>query len=314
MLCCSRLGGIPAPVAVFWVLLAVLALGVSRQAILLGRNLGTTRHLVPSLRSVEQILAKIPLENGKRLATYLQYLDSAYLELTLNWICNVKPFHTVLPRTVFVAFDMQAYEALRKKSLEESLLLVFEPYQPRWSRREKDVQYGHSQYFNLMLYRTRMELMLLEAGVEFFLVESDATWHRDPAPLIFDLPGDVVALNDAMYPGDFMINHGFSSFRPRPRVLEFFRELEGEQGAGQRSGDEGNEQYIMQRLLADKYADLNVTYLDRNLFLNGKMYLSELGTQPLVRHNNFLIGTKAKVERAKDAGFWYLDPKGICHR
>jgi len=273
----------------------------------------------PSDAVIGEIVENIPTKNGERVPVYLVYLDMSYLKLTLNWICNVDKFQTVLNRTIFVAFDLTSHNALQKLSNsrkyqgKQGLRLVYEQYKvkkQKWGK--KEARYGGYLYFTMMLFRTRIEKLLLENGVNFFLVEADATWHLDPGDYLFNLAGDVVALNDG-YDGDRVINHGFSSFRPRPRVLEFFKELERLQATKSRTGDNANEQYYMQTLLATNFTDLDVTYLDSNLFCNGREYLKKSpGFDPWVRHNNYMIGTANKINRTKIGGWWYLDKDEKC--
>ena len=59
------------------------------------------------------------------------------------------------------------------------------------------MKYGEVAYYRYMLCRANLAANLLNAGITMWLVEADATWLRDPSPLVLSKPGDVVAMNDA---------------------------------------------------------------------------------------------------------------------
>jgi hypothetical protein len=244
---------------------------------------------------------------------YMQYLDKSYITMTKSWICNVIPFETILPRTIFVTTDQIAHDALvefshsvlrRVLPLLNVILIPFIPH----TANGKDLDYGTLQYYDMMLFRSGIDWQLLKNGIEFMTIEADAVWHQDPSSIIFSTPGDIITGNDRP-PGEIpLVSHGFSLYRSNPRVVEFLLTLLVKQEENFGSiGDSGNEQHIMTNLLQNEFHDLQVTFLNQNQFVNGEQFEDLNCPHCVVRQNNWVVGNQNKIERAKGMKFWYLD-------
>jgi FkbM family methyltransferase len=245
----------------------------------------------------------------------LQLLNEGYITMTLSWICNVRQFD-VLRRTLFVATDRAAYDALRE--FDSKLQVILRPYESK-----QELDYGQHEYFAYMLFRTRLIVDLLESGVTVWLVESDAVWLQDPTPIVLGTTADIVAMNDErppliVYQGGFHLTRPTDSSRRVWKTLYGkFEDLLKTSLPGAELGDTGSEQLLMDGILKSD-ENLIVHWLDPELFKPGIYYqdaevqLEEVGHQkavektPVLILNNWIIGNKAKIARAKRWGHWYL--------
>eukprot|EP01047_Picozoa_sp_COSAG01_P077061 COSAG01_NODE_13745_length_1542_cov_9.343967_1_plen_249_part_01 len=101
--------------------------------------------------------------------TFLIFLNAAYMDLTLNWICNVRALGNVLPNTAFVCGDPDTTKALLK--FDPSLHVFTQAYAQKGS-----VSYGTYEYFRLTVERLRVQNAMIQQGASIMVVEADAAW------------------------------------------------------------------------------------------------------------------------------------------
>ena len=103
---------------------------------------------------------------------FLLYLNEAFLAMTKNFICNLKKIGSadVLNQTIFVTTQKSTMTELL--NFDASLHVLSQEY----SGDQGDVSYGTSAYYKLTLERIRLQRDLILAGINVFIIESDATW------------------------------------------------------------------------------------------------------------------------------------------
>ena len=276
------------------------------------------RLLLPKDHALFQMMAKIQAETSM---VFLQINDLAYINVTKSWVCNVKDMVNVLRRTIFVATTAEtahALETFSRLELESKgyrpLNSVLVPYIPRSYRPIEgsfggQLRFGQRSYWDMMIFRTGLQLQILRSGVGFFVIESDAMWHADPTPvMMLHSVGDFASMDDH-YPGlKHMLTGGFTLFRNTAKVITLLQKLHEMQLDVFATKGEGNEQHMLMVLIKQDVT-VEVNWLNPDQFICGKFFRKNF-SQPLVRHNNYKNGLRLKIERMHEEGYWFLSDDG----
>jgi len=270
----------------------------------------------------------------------LQLLNRGYVTMTKNWVCNVLqklPANNILAKTLFVTTDAESFEAMRSFSGRDGALALH-VYKEEWAS-AKNLNYGQVAYYQMMLFRTRMLVRLLQDGVTVWLTEADAVWLGDPEPYVVTQTAgqeaaDIVTMSDRNQPGKFL-NGGFQFLRPTAKTLEVWQSVEKRLEKAVRSwkatedtrargvGNAGSEQLMLNEQIS-KTPGLHVAWVDPELFVSGLWYKTDVHGKsrgpagfgkrmPLVILNNWIVGNGAKIARAKANHHWYLtDDERTC--
>ena len=271
------------------------------------------------------------VEVARELATqwegviFVQFLDANYVEMTKHWICNVRKLEgNILKRTLIIALDDRAYVELNAFAAllaEKVNVVLAKTYEGETVDVEQEKVYGQVGYYMMMLRRTEMILSLLFANVDVLLVEADAVWFRNPLSQIVTLASqsDIALMDDD--PPNNSPQGGFMMIRANPATRDAFYEIllrQEEQlrpySAENRShdiGEEGNEQYIEALVLKKKsrQGKVSVKWLPSSAFISG-VYYSQRALREREGYSvilfNWIVGTSAKISRAKEHGHWHL--------
>lgn len=242
----------------------------------------------------------------------VQFLNAGYVEMTKSWICNVRSFKNVLNATLFLTTDHEAFDQLHR--FDTNLNLVRILYSA-----PKNMAYGQYSYRKYMLFRANTIVRLLQENVSVWLTESDAVWLKDPTDLVQNSTGDFVTMSDGL-PPEKLLQGGFLFLRPTPRTLALWTRMRAEIKAkietvqvGMDMGGFGSDQLTLNTIIK-KEKDLHIHWLDPQKFVPGLYYKNPKAyVLPVVVLNNWIIGNKAKKERAKKWGHWFLQQDGKCH-
>ena len=252
--------------------------------------------------------SEIQKENG---FVMIQLLNEGYAEMTKSWICNVHEFEGVLKSTLFVTTDTASFHQLRE--FHAGLNIVEISYNT-----PKEMSYGQYAYYNYMLFRTNLILLLLQNKITVWLTESDATWLSDPTDIILKTKGDYVTMSDFAPPGK-MLQGGFQFLRPTPATISVWQKLRQKMqlkmqntAIDSQMGDSGSEQLMLNNLISIE-PNLKLEWLDYSLFAPGQYYSNQqYYKNPMVILNNWIVGNHAKIKRAQQWGHWYLSKDGKC--
>ena len=254
--------------------------------------------------------SEIQKENG---FVMIQLLNEGYAEMTKSWICNVQEFEGVLNSTLFVTTDTASFHQLHE--FHAGLNIVEISYNT-----PKEMSYGQYAYYNYMLFRTNLILLLLQNKITVWLTESDATWLSDPTDIILKTKGDYVTMSDFAPPGK-MLQGGFQFLRPTPATISVWQKLRKKMqlkmqntAIDSQMGDSGSEQIMLNNLISIEQ-NLKVEWLDYSLFAPGQYYSNQqYYKKPMVILNNWIIGNDSKKKRAQRWGHWYLSDDGKCKK
>lgn len=273
---------------------------------------------VTKARSQFEIISAEAKALGKRYTiVFLLFLNEGFLEMTKNFVCNLKVADSksaqVLQRIIFVTTQQTTADKLAK--FDPSLNVLSQ----RYAGDQGSVSYGSSAYYKLTLERLKLQQDLLVAGINVFIIESDATWFDGESTIkrLEDGFGkyDIVSADDR---GNHLISAGFSGVSASSeKAVSFFTQyVDGytkkmakiKTNDNTNIGDQG-EQMMMTRLLAK--TKLSIDWLDQCHFMRGQWYsshgLRDNCPKPWVLQNNWIIGNAAKISRAKKWGYWYLN-------
>jgi len=237
---------------------------------------------------------------------FLQVFNEAFMQLVSSWVCRAKTIPDLLNQTLFVTTDSSAERALRAMGVTNILVVPYE---------SGHLSYGQRQYFNYMLFRSRIVQVLLDHSINVWLVEADSTWFENPTPFIRQFQDlDIVVGQDGTLTDDIP-EAGFIYLNSTTLTRRIWSDLTLHHESVLKTtmkddlGNSGSEML----LLPDHLKKVKWTYFPRTRFVGGLWY-SDItfreAVNPVVIQNNWIIGNSAKIERAKKWGHWRVQKDG----
>ncbi|XP_070552142.1 uncharacterized protein [Ptychodera flava] len=242
----------------------------------------------------------------------LQFLNRGYLNITKSWICNVKCMG-VLPKVLFIATDQNALDGLSKFNTKAQVVLL--PFQTIFK-----LSFGFVAYYQFILLRSWIVLILLQRDIPLTLIESDAVWFEDVLPTIKSLSGyDLVSMSNTV--SEKGISGGFlylnTTHTSKMVWLDVFGQFQGYMkvrvNGSEKMGAPLSEMCILERVL--KKTPVKVKTLPLRNFVSGIWYKNEtlrMTTKPKVIQINYVVGVDWKIRQAKRWGHWFLTDEGDC--
>ena len=251
---------------------------------------------------------------------YLMFANSGFIEMTKNWICNIRAIdRTILENIILVADHESSVRAL--SALEPTMnYFVYN------SRFNEAAEFGTYKYYAIVLDRLIVQNMLIQEGHNVMIVESDQYWFADITKVVankFILGYDMIAGDERSHVRDQLRSYicgGFYGIASNENTRSFFQDyvnihqtkLQPYEGKGGKI-DVENDQALLSRLV--HRAGLSVHWLDSCEYMNGMWYEDESHRSECrdiyVLHNNYLVGGAKKKKRALQWGHWRLF-KGSC--
>ena len=188
-----------------------------------------------------------------------------------------------------------------------------------------DQVYSHAGYVRLMIRRTQILLALLQNNIEIFLFEVDCLWIRNPVPVLsknvnYDILVNPVSNRPGIIAGGFIY-----MFPTKPtkiiwnelnnRLLQLEKKIKSLPPG--RSISEGeNDQMYLSGLVAKKIGGVKPKVLPLEEYADGKWYSWTIqkrkSSNPYVINNNWALGNKNKISRAKEWGHWFIREDNSC--
>ena len=189
----------------------------------------------------------------------------------------------------------------------------------------RSVTHGEREYVEFLTFRTQILLSLLDAGIDVWVTEADAVWLSSPFRDA-DPAADLTTPDDD--PPRRKVSSGMMFLRATPPARAFLDTMLGWQQEvletnGYPTRKKSDPLYNGSFSLCDEatyisenYASSGVTiaWLPTDRYVSGRWYAeNELNsTRETVIQNNFIVGTEAKIRRAREFGHWFLDSQGSC--
>jgi hypothetical protein len=305
-------------------------------------------------------IAEYARQRGAGLISFT-LVTEAFVETTCSWICNVLAIDALPQALVLGASDAKVVRLLQSFFANDVRLSANDVLVVDLSNAihaaddakapETGLDFGSSEYWQLMLERTVVLRDVLDAGVGILHFETDQVWFEDPmgainAALEGEAPVDMVVTINTREEA----SGNFFLLRPTLTTRHVWSLVTGEflasyrQSRATREAREGkwhyieNDQSLFTRFGLGKdmwysqtFPSTRFSVLDRQRFVDGTWYLdyeTESGRKalrrthytsaesrsPIVLNNNFLIGVQKKKERLQRFGHWWLDDvRGTCN-
>lgn len=254
-------------------------------------------------------------------------VDSAFLELTLSWLCNVRTAGFLPPNIVWLTLD----DSVRRTLDDTDVGVTVDLSAALWGTQRTEILYGHRTYWHLMLIRTRLISELLNRGVDVFLFETDQVWLQDPLRYMqreIDLGADMVGTLDTQHniAGNTLFLRSVLATRKMwSEVYIRFKASYDSVGVDHMPESEKSlvehDQYSLSDLLLYNVSFIRefpvaLALMNADLFVGGSWYTgfysSEESKRPVVINNNFVSGVAKKKKRAMTFGHWFLDNYRTC--
>lgn len=187
-------------------------------------------------------------------------------------------------------------------------------------------EYSHVGYVKIMALRTLIQNSLLQNNIEVYSFECDSVFMKNPLPILRANSGmyDIVFISNYQRPK--AINGGFIYMFPtlatkdaftelNRKMQELYKEIRNEP-SDKKVPTYENDQVYLSNLRNENYAGLKSTVIPFNIFPDGKWYdipeEERKQTDPVLIHNNWIIGNQAKMDRLKKWGHWFLTENKSC--
>ncbi|CAJ0959770.1 unnamed protein product, partial [Mesorhabditis belari] len=239
------------------------------------------------------------------------FINTAYKELTLNWLCNVAEFNNTLQRTIIVATSELFCRKLKSEWKEVICLSL-----RLGAEYEGSFEWGRQQYVNLLKIRAKIMLHLVQKKLPFVLFETDAIWLKDPTELFenrtfVDDADIIVPTKGYTHKGD---TYSFDPMLvyPTKATLSLFLEMTRRLIKRKRTYD----QDILEELCKNQFNGVICRQFEWNEIADGKWFkLSEnerLQYKPYIVNNNYYVGVDNKIARQSINGLWFLSKMHRC--
>lgn len=292
--------------------------------------LGSGRLVPLSYFSSETIANIVDLGKKQQGVISFTMVNKHFIDMSHSWLCNVDVPGFRPKGLVWVTTDAESYRAFRAYDNSKTIRL-----DEIKGGKDTGHDFGNPGYWKLMLERTELITEILNQGIAIFAFETDAIWLEDPMPYIEKLlavDADMVGTINSR----FEVSGNFFYLRPSLPTRRLWIEItnrfhDAYENAKFKDKKPDSWTYIQndQSLLTNLVLrnsswrgahPLTFMTLDLEKFVDGQWYDAKKGIystkraqNPVVINNNFVIGTNAKITRAKKHGHWFWDDKKkIC--
>jgi FkbM family methyltransferase len=266
------------------------------------------------VKTVESIShrAEIPL---------ISFVNLSFFSMVMHFLCNLQQVSPdLLQNLILVATDHAMYEKLSKLSLAWNFkVLEFLSTSP-----EAEMVFFTKIYNVMILNRTIALLKIMDIGFPFMMVECDAVVRNrfvdDFVDTAITTDADAVGIAEHPDVNKKWPNGGFILFTGKKIVRQTWKLIVDKfranlnKFADKKPGDiidVEHEQTIFGNLVADEASQFKMVTMDPTKFMSGKSFQLQSMSKYYQTANvvlfNFVVGLKAKIDRAKKHNMWYID-------
>lgn len=273
---------------------------------------------------VAPVIADGPMKDVKRFTKDDSYLDRlvvvtstnhAYVDVTENWLSSIRRTGNPHPNIHIVAEDELAYNALVKSTAGENIVHIRKA--PNLST-NMTLIFDTPEYKRFCNKRPQYILDLLKSGHDVLFSDVDILWFQKPYPTFYSDSTD----NDAAKKADIYVMQdqapprqifcaGFVMYRSTEVTIKWVQKWIAEL---ELRNHKRPDQEILNMMVKGNVKDVPpalLEVLNPEKYLSGQNYFNDTWRaenthiQPIVLHNNWIVGHEAKVQRFKDLGTWY---------
>lgn len=246
-----------------------------------------------------------------------------FASILQNFVCNMKTVEAY-PQLLIVALDKSAYSFAVRLQLPVwwSTSISNDEHSP--------VYYRTPKYNAVTKMKSFMTLLTLMQGVSVLFSDPDVIWFEHPLKAIPVSSIDIMIQSDALR-GKHIARHpnsGLYFVRSNERTVKAFEDIVVRASNATDLSEQPNFRailcYTRQRSLCRSKNEATTTFLPLASFPNGgyklngtsvfdvsKNRFEETSGVPLqAAHNNYIIGTEAKIKRASNHGDWFVEGNG----
>ena len=285
---------------------------------------------LPSSASINQeIVEKTMGRAAQRISdengfVYLMFLNHGFLDMVRSWVCNIERVAPeVLQSIIFVSSDARTSRTLHAFN---SKLRVFSQHSS-WTG---SANFGTFAYYNTVLERMRVQNKLLQMDVNIMIIEADQIWFENIQHDVKKafLTSDLVVVEEGLikFDGKNIKRMCGGFYGIRSTLKSFFESyfLEYEASLQLHAGKIGSSEQLQNfqddqayLTICSKRNHVVTSFLPSCVYATGQWYDTsssshEFCPKPKVLHNNYIIGKKNKIARAKANNHWYLSDNGMC--
>ncbi|XP_072032622.1 uncharacterized protein [Amphiura filiformis] len=283
-------------------LLILLAIGLVMTGMLetiASRRYLNSDHLPPRKSRIQPVSDEPPPKT-----VVLTTTNSAFLDLTENWLYSIQSCG-VWPNITVIAEDRAAYEALRKMKFNIHVTLADQ------LSTADNLLFDTPEYKRFVNKRADYILALLHNGYDVLFSDVDTYWVKNPFPY-FEEGYDIFTQADQLPPLPQVLCAGFVFYKATGQTLKFVRTWITRMAIKkQKLPDQVVLNQLIMKCMKNKNG-VKVKVLDPNLFVSGQFYFNDdwrsknPHVQPVMLHNNWVIGHDVKVQRFKKIGMWSI--------
>ncbi|CAD5213994.1 unnamed protein product [Bursaphelenchus xylophilus] len=239
-------------------------------------------------------------------------INDAYLNLTLNWLCNTYslPGQSVHDKTVFVTVGNETCKRIQKDWPKVECVEMKAD-----SAYGSAMDWGTNGYAKFLEARLKMIIKLVEANLNLVIFETDAVWWKNPMQLFHEAFNNTET--DLTIPVNFKETNGQKfafdpmCVRPTYETKTVFKEIQESLKSQKKLMD----QDILNAKCAKK--SIRCKSFKWSDVADGKWFKmsqkERKNYKPYIVNNNYYIGAKNKMSRQALNNAWFLSPKGICN-
>jgi hypothetical protein len=264
---------------------------------------------------------------------FIAYGNDAFLPFFQNWICNTANMNGVHERTLIITTSESSYKRLNKNRFNVKISYL----KLHNTQFNMNLDYDTYGYWKLVQIRVKALGDILSSGASMLLFEPDAIWAQNPLtdPELLNPAFDIIGFSDS----SGGIGFGWLLLKSNAKTIALWKEilrlttLEIDKHKNMKLNSPlhlAGEQQHFNNLIKNKhkyveFKDIKVKVLSKFKYCsgqwydggrggNGKQYRKQCKQKgiPFVVNNNWIVGNKGKIKRAKRWGHWFLNARNNC--
>lgn len=248
---------------------------------------------------IENLLHKAEKMSQNTGFVNVQVANLGFIDMTKSWICNVRPMNIVLPITLFIATDLESYQAL-VTNLDVNVVYI-EYKSP------KNMNYTEAVYYSYTYFRTILIYHMLKHGISLWSTEADAVWFDTPFPDMNNTV-DIILVDNRPSEKEQEVSIGMIFLKSTKATLKFWEDLL----AWRKKHPKSQEQSYLTRYV--KKMKATSVWMSSEKYISGQWYDNDkyhTGKEKVIQ-NNWIVGNNEKIKRAKKFKHWFLKEDGSC--
>lgn len=243
-------------------------------------------------------------------------INSAYVELTLNWLCQTSNMSGIHERVFIITTDEESAAKVRSQWPLISVLSL------RSNVFNSSLIWGERQYNDFLVLRASILRLFVDNDVRFVLFETDAVWLRNPYEYFVNRSRIADVVLPKKYQADTKgrdLTFDPVIVTPNGRTKRIFSELYRRMiNPDLHTNGTLHDQDVIDDLCKSRYGEALCLTFPWDEVADGQWFkLGERKRQSLptyIVNNNFYSGVENKITRQALNDYWFLTVDGQCSK